>query len=365
MERDLPYYLGFSFFLGIGPVRFLALMKKFSSVKEAYFANNDQLAAILGENLTERFIKFRNNFNPEKELEKLMKKKISIIPLGSLLYPKLLSSISDPPICLYIKGDLNLFREAEEKKKNFFAIVGTRKPTSYGQEIGRYFSFQLASAGFVIVSGMAMGIDAIAHQQALKAGEKTVAVLGCGVDIIYPKINERLYDEIVDGGGMVVSEFPPGHLVKKGLFVARNRLISGLSKGVLVVEGQADSGALITARYAADQGREVYAPPAPLTSSMAQAPLILLKQGAKLVTSPQDILEDMGLTFKSKKEKKVEGELTSFEKEIYQALESEGKTADDLALELSKDLTTILNQLSLMEIKAIVSKKEDGKYYLV
>lgn len=365
MDKDCPYYLAFSYFLGIGPIRFLALLKKFSSVKEAYLAKREDLIEILGENLTEKFLQFRQKFLPEKEWEGLITKKITVVPYNSSYYPQSLLTINDPPICLYARGNLGLFEEQNNKRKIFFAIVGTRKPTSYGQEVARYFSFALADSGIVIVSGMAMGIDTIAHQEALKAMGETIAVLGCGVDVIYPKINEKLYYQIIDNGGLVVSEFPPGHLVKKGLFVARNRIISGLAKGVLVVEGGVDSGALITASYAAEQGRDVFAPPAPLTSSMAQAPLFLLKQGAKLVVSPQDILEELGINFPKGKRKNIEKDLSDAEKEIYQSLQSEGKTADELAVALKKDLTTILKQLSLMEIKAIVIKKEDGKYYLV
>ena len=162
---------------------------------------------------------------------------------------------------------------------------------------------------------MALGIDAIAHWSTLSVKGKTVAVLGCGVDIPHPRSNIRLYEEIIDHGGIVISEFPPGMFVQKGLFVARNRIISGLSLGILVVEGAKDSGALITARYAAEQGKDVFAPPVPITSVMSQAPNILIKQGAKFVTQVEDILEEYGIQ-KSNVQKEVYDSLSVQEKAI-------------------------------------------------
>lgn len=364
MENDLSYYLGFSFFIGIGPIRFQSLLKHFSSIKKAYLAQEKELKVILGENLAKKFVVFRSSFDPKKELEKLKKKSITVIPLSSPFYPFPLKNISDPPICLYAKGNINLFSNLNQEKLTFFAIVGTRKPTSYGEAITKIFANELAGAGLVIVSGMAIGVDSLTHWETLNSNGKTTAVLGCGVDIVYPQSNQRLYEEIIKKGGLIVSEFPPGHLVKKGLFIARNRLISGLSKGVLVVEGTSDSGALITARYAAEQGREVFAPPGPITSSMSQAPLILLKQGARLVVSPKDILEELSISYLVKEKIDILKKLNEEEKMIYSLLEKEGKTIDDLVLALNKNPSEILNLLSLMEIKSFVVKKDDGKYYL-
>ncbi len=362
MEKELPYYLGFSYFLGIGPVRFQALLKHFPSVEKAYFAHTNELILILGENLAKKFGKFRASFNPKNELDRLKKKSITVIPLSSPLYPFPLKNISDPPICLYSIGNTDLFSQLNQEKLTFFAIVGTRKPTNYGATITKIFTSEFANAGLVVASGMAIGIDSLAHWEALKSNGKTVAVLGGGVDIVYPQSNQRLYEEIIKKNGLILSEFPPGHLVKKGLFVARNRIISGLSKGVLVIEGTSDSGALITARYAAEQGRDVFAPPAPITSSMSQAPLILLRQGAKLVISPKDVLEELNIRYSLKQDESLK-ELTEDEKAIYSLLESEGKTVDELVFATNKNPSEILNLLSLMEIKSLVVKREDGKYY--
>jgi DNA processing protein len=362
MSKDSIYYLGFSYFLGIGPARFQALINHFQTAKNAYLAKEKELEQIIGKNLTERFVTFRNQFDLKKELARIEKKKIQIICLDDRLYPKNLANIADPPICLFVKGDTSLFQKLNEDKLIFFAIVGTRKPTSYGQDLAAKFATDLAASGLVIVSGMAMGIDTIAHQSALAQNQPTVAVLGCGVDVIYPQINERLYHQIIEKGGLVISEFPPEQTVKKGLFVARNRIISGLSKGVLVIEGTKTSGALITAKYAAEQGKDVFAPPAPLTSTLSEAPLLLLKQGAKLVTQATDILEEFNLRLLPKTQAEIDQLLTDEEKEVFQALIKEEKSADDLVLELKKEPATIFHILSALEIKGVIKKDDHAKY---
>jgi DNA processing protein len=288
--NDLQSYLAFSYFPGIGPVRLGALIKRFGSVKAAYLAKEGEMAEIIGKNLAWQFKNFQQKFDQNKELEQLKKKEIKVISREDERYPYNLSHIPDPPICLYIRGNPDVLRPPNNL---ILAIVGTRKITDYGRVIVRKFTQDLVAANFTIVSGMAIGIDTVSHESTIEAGGKTVAVLGCGVDIIYPFINKNLYYKIIKSRGAVVSEFPPGKRVEKGLFVVRNRIISGLSRGVLIIEGAKDSGTLITARYAAEQGREVFAPPSPLTSPMSGAPNILLKAGAKLVTTVEDIIEEL------------------------------------------------------------------------
>ena len=361
MDKDLVYYLGFSHFLGIGPIKFAALVSHFKNVKKAYLADKKELQEIIGITWAEKFNQFRNHFNPEEKLRELKRKEIQTIPVGHELYPKSIESISDPPICLYVKGEIKNFNFVKEF---FIAIVGTRKPTPYGQQIARKFAEELTRAGFVIVSGMAIGIDTAAHKTCLAAEGKTIAVLGCGVDIVYPASNYNLYRLIIDKGGLIISEFPPGQLVAKGLFIARNRLISALSLGVVVVEGGKDSGALITARYAAEQGKEVFAPPSPLTWEMSAAPNSLLKQGAKLVTSIEDILEEFNLKIVPKKKKEIEEELDGTEKNIFQILQSEPKLGDEIAYKTALPIEQVLNTLSMLEIKGIVEKNSEGKYQI-
>lgn len=368
MENDLLYYLAFSHCLGIGPVKLAALLNHFGKIKKAYLADKKELQQLLGLRQADKFLKFRSEFDPVKKLEELTKKQIDIVPISHRAYPQQLRNISDPPICLYIKGNgikiLNQ-TQADGKKTNYlFAVVGTRKPTSYGIQIARKFSFELAQSGFIIVSGMAVGIDTVAHEAALETGTKTIAVLGCGVDIIYPPSNSRLYEKIIQTGGLIISEFPPGQLVLKGLFVARNRVISGLSMGVLVVEGAKDSGALITARYAVEQGKEVFAPPAPLTSEMSEAPNLLLKQGAKLVTTTGDILEEFNLRLIPKRKAEIEAELEGEEKVVFSLLKNEPKLCDEVAVQTNLSIDKVLNLFSILEIKGIVEKNSEGKYQL-
>lgn len=288
-EKD--YWIGFSVFPGIGPVRFRLLRDYFGSAKVAWEADIDELRKTgLGEKLTKSFDEFRHNFNIHEYVQKLCDLHVYTITVLDARYPKLLSSIPDAPYVLYIKG------RKPQNPINFeriIGVVGTRKITSYGREVTERLVKDLVSYGFTIVSGLAYGVDAVAHQAAIDAGGNTIAVLGCGIDIIAPSRNANLYTEIADGHGAIVSEMPLGLRPEKGLFIVRNRIISGLCRGIVVTEGAQDSGALITARFAADQGREVFAVPGPITSDFSKGTARLLKNGAKLVESAKDILDEL------------------------------------------------------------------------
>jgi DNA processing protein len=213
---------------------------------------------------------------------------VGILRLSDAKYPRLLKEIPDPPAMLYVRGvgtKINL--------EKTIAVVGTRHVTPYGRRVTKEIVTDLVKRGFTIVSGLAYGVDAIAHTAAIDAGGKTIAVLGCGIDIIAPAVNTDLYWQIARGHGAVVSEIPPGVVTDKKRFVTRNRIISGLSLGVVVIEGARRSGTLITARYAGEQGREVFAVPGPITSKYSGAASYLLKNGAKLVESADDIIEEL------------------------------------------------------------------------
>lgn len=378
------YYLAFSYFLGIGPMKFKALVLHLRGVKKAYLANQREIEEVIGVKLAERFIQFRAKFDPVKKMEELKRKEIVVLAIDDENYPESLRNISDPPICLYIKCrdsavPIFITRESHPAKQGpleskkivpasssiIFAIVGTRNPTQYGIHLAKKFAYELAEAGFTIVSGMAYGIDTIAHKSCLDAGGKTVAVLGCGVDIIYPASNRFLYEKIIHSGGAIVSEFPPGHMVIKGLFIARNRIISALSRGVMIVEGTKDSGSLITARYAAEQGKDVFAPPSPITSNMSAAPNILLKNGAKLVTSIEDILEEFNMKMAPKKKEDIKNKLSEIEKIIFGILEEKPMKTDNIILILKKPINEILNILSLMEIKGLIEKNSENYYQII
>jgi len=393
-NNEQLYHLGFSYCLGIGPMKFQGLKKHFKSVKKAYLANKNDLEKVLGYRLTEKFIYFRNKFDPEKELEMFKKDGINVLTVDDEDYPENLKNISDPPICLYIKGNTRLLKStsnygsessesrfesiardphggmADEKRGNeisvqtLFAIVGTRKPTPYGIQITKKFSRELTDAGFVIVSGMALGVDTYAHQEAINASGKTIAVLGCGINVIYPSSNRQLYWEIIKTGGAVISEFPPNQFVLKGLFISRNRIISGLSRGVLISEGGEFSGALITAKFAGIQGKDVFAIPSPINSQMAPAPNLLIKQGAKMVTSTQDILDEFDMKITPRKKSDIRKTLTGEEKRIFDLLLKIPKTIDDLAIELEQTVSQTLNTISVLEINGIIEKNTEKKYQI-
>jgi DNA processing protein len=230
----------------------------------------------------------KQNWSPawiKQVKEDLQNKKIKVITFFCDEYPLLLKEIAKPPWILYIKGNFELLSE------RCLAVVGTRRPTPYGLKVTKQIVREMAEAGFVITSGMANGIDGAAHRTALEHNSKTIAVLGCGVDVVYPKNHRSLYEEIVRHGA-VVSESPPGTEPHPGLFPARNRIISGLSRGTLVIEAAERSGSLITADFSLEQGREVFAVPGPITSSQSHGTLQLIQQGAKCVVSVADILEE-------------------------------------------------------------------------
>jgi len=202
-------------------------------------------------------------------------------------YPQLLKEIPDPPAILYVLGTTEVLTHTY-----MIAVVGSRKPSTYGVAMTKRIVSGLVQHGYVVVSGMAYGIDTVAHATAIGSGGKTVAVLGCGIDIIAPSGNTQLYRQIVCGHGAVVSEIPGAIRTQKRQFVRRNRIISGMARGIVVVEGTERSGTLITASYAANQGRDVFAVPGAVTNPLSKASSILLKNGAKLVESADDILEE-------------------------------------------------------------------------
>ena len=291
MDSDLPYMVGFSRFPGIGPARFSLLYDYFGSAKAAWEAPVSELKRIkLGDRLSEQFVAFRNTADPVSYLRVLETLHIVPLTIHSPQYPALLKEIPDAPFVLYVLGKK---RDTPIDMGRTIAVVGTRHMTPYGKEVTERLVRGLVEYGVTIVSGMAIGVDTVAHWAAINAGGKTIAVLGCGIDIVAPASNARLYHAIAEGGGAIVSEMPLGLRPDKGLFVTRNRIISGLSLGVVVTEGTEHSGALITARNAAEQGREVFAVPGNITSHGSRASARLLKSGAKLVESASDIMDEL------------------------------------------------------------------------
>ncbi len=370
MITEAEYWLAFSVFPGIGPMRFGLLRQYFGSAKASWNATVSDLSKTgLGENLIVSFDKFRHEFDISGYKKKLKDLHVTALTLDDPRYPKRLHEISDAPIVLYVMGQ----RTSEPiNMDRTIAIVGTRKITPYGTEITKTFAQELSFAGMTIVSGMAYGVDAVAHQAAIDAGGKTIAVLGCGIDVIAPASNTKLYHDIISGHGAIVSEMPLGLRPGKGLFPARNRIISGLSLGVVVTEGADDSGALITARYALDQGREVFAVPGPVTSLYSKGPSKLIKNGAKLVESAQDILEELQFESLTKSlrphdigQYKFASVLTLDEKKIVEYLIDRRLSIDELVRATNLTIQVIAATLTGLEIKGVVKDFGEKEYGLV
>jgi DNA processing protein len=358
----VPYsYIGFSFFLGIGPIKFNLLLDHFKEVDKAFGASESQLAKIIGPQTASKFASFRSQFNPQKSYEVIKQKQIEVLTREDARFPSSLLNLSDAPICLYVKGDSGILAD---DKLFHLGIVGSRRGTEYGIKTTRTLVAELSRQipHLSIVSGLAYTIDAVAHTTALDQGVKTIAFLGCGVDIVYPYGNRRLYERILKEKGAIVSEFPPGETVVPGLFIARNRLISGLSRGVLIVEGTKTSGSLITARYAAEQGREVFAVPGRVDSPMSEAPHLLIREGATLTTSIDDILSAYDLKKKQMSLKKTEMSFTKEERLLFTFLDGESKRLDEIVSAIQLNVQATLTTLSRLELQGIVERGIDERY---
>jgi len=283
---------------------------------------------------------------------------IKEIDIENEKYPHLLKKIKNPPKKLYFLG--KIFPE-----ENCFAVVGARKCSNYGKEIAWQISSELAESGLTIVSGFAPGIDTAAHKAAIENKKRTIAVLGTGLDrkCIYPKSNLKLVDKILEYGGAVVSEFPPQTLGAKYTFPQRNRIISGLSLGVLVVEARMKSGALITANYAKEQKRKIFAVPGPIFSQTSKGCHSLIKNGAKLVEGAKDILEELGIKNLETKERKIEGK-TPEENLILEVL-NEGALDIEKIIEKTKlSPSKVASTLSILEIEGKI-KNLGGNVYAI
>lgn len=301
-----------------------------------------------------RFLKRKDNIDIEKEWQKLKKENIRLISIEDEEYPNLLKEIIKPPALLYVKGKLLV----DEK---YFASVGTRWPSDYGKMVTSDLVGDLAQNGFTIVSGMARGIDSLSHRAALLRKKRTIAIVGTGLDIVFPPENKKLAKEIVKEGA-IISEFPLETPALPYNFPLRNRIIAGMSLGVLVIEGRKKSGALITANLAIEEGREVFATPGPIYSKTSAAPNNLIKQGAHPLTDVNDILAAFDLKGTIEKERKIKGE-TEEENLILKILEERPASIDQIIKETKLDTAKVNSALILMEIKGKV-KKSGNKYHI-
>src|SRR5690242_9657021 len=288
-DPDLPYWLALNRVRGIGPARFRLLLEGFGSARGVWKAGPaDWQAAGLDARSVAALAQQRERIEPEAEVERLVRLHIGALRTIDPAYPRLLQEIPLPPPVLYVRGGL------APQDEWALAIVGTRRASPYGRQMTERLAGELARQNITIVSGLARGIDTVAHLAALEAGGRTLAVLGCGPDLVYPPENAKLAARIVECGALV-TEFPPGTQPEAGNFPARNRLISGLSLGVLVTEAPETSGALITTRFAAEQGRDVFAVPGNITNRGSIGANRLIQDGAKLVLEANDVLSELNL----------------------------------------------------------------------
>lgn len=343
-----------------GPAKLQKLLNYFPNLETAWSAPEEELEKAALDGLTIKIlIEKRKNINPDEEIEKIYKENIKIITFNSPEYPDPLKEIYNPPIALYVRGKI-------KTSGIRIAVVGSRKTSLYGKQAAQMLARDLAARGVSIVSGMATGIDTIAHIESLKAGQETIAVLGSGIDAktVYPPSNRKLAEEI-EKNGAVISELPIGAPPLKHHFPLRNRIISGLSLATIVVEASETSGALITAKCALDQNREVFAVPGPIFSESSKGTNNLIKSGAKLIASAEDILEDLNLALVSSfvKSREILPE-NEKEKIILESLSREAIHIDKIS-ELTKlDIAELNAALAIMEMKGKV-KNLGGMMYVL
>lgn len=346
---------------GVGNQKISLLLNHFSSAEKAWGASFKELtAAGISENLAKTIVEKRNSIDPDEQWKILEKEKISIITINDESYPQLLAQIPTPPYLLYVKGNVDCL------KLPMISIVGSRKFTYYGKQAGSNLAKELSRAGICVVSGLALGIDAIAHQGALDANSPTIAVLGNSLDSasISPRSNFFLAEKIVADGGLLVSEFPVPTAPTVGTFPARNRIIAGLSAGTLVIEAAEKSGSLITANFALEFNREIFAVPGSIFSTQSEGTNNLIRKGAKIAASVNDILEE--LRFQpgiNTEQKEQEIELNEEEKLIIHVLSPEPTHIDIIRKQTKLDTSTISGILTILEIKGAI-KNIGGQNYI-
>lgn len=328
-------------------------------IELAWQASQSELLAKLESKVVSLIVEAKSKYNPDEEVEKLQKLDIGYITMYDKEYPPLLLETPDCPVILYLKGNVGCLKNSN------IGVVGSRKYSNYGKTMAERFSKDCVKAGLTVGSGLALGIDAIAHRATLDASGITIGVLGCGLDQIYPISNINLASEIIQKDGAVVSEFPPGTPPYKQNFPLRNRIIAGLSLGVLVVEAAEKSGALITAYEAVDYNREVFVIPGDVDRPTSQGSNLLIQGGAKLVTNIDDILVELKMETKRSEQRAAEFlPKTEAEKIIHEIL-MEGETSgDDLVKKSKLNVISLNTTLTMMEMKGVIENVGGGRYKL-
>ncbi len=352
---------------GFGNVKVLNLIRKTNNLSEIFDLGFNQIASIEGfgissaNNLLKAFDKIHEfKYLADEEIEAISKENVKLFTVFDPEFHPLLKQIYDPPLILYYKGNSEILKE------NSIAIVGTRNPTNYGKVQTERFSKELVEKGICIISGMARGIDSVAQNTVIRNGGKTIAVIGSGLDVIYPPENKKLFEQICENGA-VISEYKLGTQPDAQNFPRRNRIISGMSLGTLIIETKHNGGAMLTGAFALEQNREVFAVPGNLGVNQSEGTNRMIQQGnAKLVTNVDDVLEELPLLQKAKEKletKKLNIELNLFEEKIYDTLNADPFHIDKIADETKINTSDCLVYLLSLEFKGLV-KQLPGKMFV-
>jgi DNA processing protein len=354
------FWVGFSLVKGIGAVRTRQLLDTFGDLAAAWAASPANLqAAGLSPKILTTLLQVKKDVSLDALMDRIAALGIEVLTWQDETYPARLMEVDQPPPVLYVRGGL------ASEDEWAVAVVGTRRLTAYGRQAAEDIAAALARSGVTVVSGMARGVDGVAHQAAIKAGGRTLAVLGCGVDRIYPPEHRRLADEI-SAHGALMSDYPPGTEPDAANFPPRNRIISGLSKAVVVIEAGETSGALITASFAAEQGREVFALPGQIYAPQSKGTNRLIRDGARPLLDPQELLEALDLTRVSLHREARHGLPTdATEARLYAALSLEPVHVDELQAQVEMPIEQVTAALAMMELKGLARQVGGMNYVAV
>jgi DNA processing protein len=349
---EIKYWLGFNYISGIGPSKIQALLGYYGTLERAWRATESELRDIgFDGRAIQSFDEARRTFDLDRYAQQVEDSGAKVMTWASPDYPELLREIPAAPPLIFLRGQF------EPIDRWAVAVVGTRRLTAYGRQVTHELVSGLVRNGITIVSGLARGIDAVAHRTALDEGGRTIAVMACGIDKIYPPEHRDMARQIIDGHGVIISDYPLGAEPENTHFPARNRLISGLSLGVLVVEAGEKSGALITSRFALEQNREVFAVPGNINSPVSVGANRLIQQGAKLVLRVEDILEELNLKMiTDQAEAKVVLPESAEEAALISQLSSQPTHIDELGQLTGMPSSLISSTLTMMELKGMVQQ---------
>lgn len=351
---------------GLGWVKYRKLLESFGDADGIRAANRGDLLQVdgIGATLAERIINFDWDAELARELAVADRGGVRIITPADDNYPEMLRELFDPPLALYVRGRL------PETPDRSIAVVGSRRITAYGQKMARIICEEAVACGFTIVSGLASGVDAIAHQTAVEMAGRTIGVLGCGLRHMYPRENLELARKMVQGGGAVISEFPLDYPISKTNFPRRNRIVAGLCRATLVIEAGPESGALITARLAAELGREVFALPGRVDNPQAQGCHRLIKEGAGLVENFDDIMDALRTGLRPGQLDASSGEVVGANElepdcaRVYALLQNGDADLEELAAATGMDPGRLLATLMKLELKLLVERDAEHYYHL-